>query len=197
VSWHRRKLAVLAALAAVLTGLAAMTSDGPPTLTVVRVSNELAGGTLLDSADLELARVVARDAPEGAVVAMEALVGQRLAAPVAEGQILTPLALVAASADVARGRVVAPLRLADADLAAMLRAGDVVDVIAAGDQSAAAGSVPPEARVVASAVRVVTVPEPVDGAEASGALVLLEVTAETAQALAQAAATASLTVIWR
>jgi Flp pilus assembly protein CpaB len=197
VSWHRRKLAVLAALAAVLTGLAAMSSEGPPTLTVVRASSELAGGTLLDSSDLELARVVAREAPEGATGAIEDLVGQRLAAPVAEGQILTPLALVAASADVGKGRVVAPLRLSDADLAALLRAGDVVDVIAASDQSAEAGSSPVGARVVAQAVRVVTVPEPMDDTEASGALVLLEVTAETAQALAQAAATASLTVIWR
>ena len=140
---------------------------------------------------------MARDAPEGALVAIEELVGQRLAAPVAEGQILTPLALVAAGADVTRGRVVAPLRLADADLAALLRAGDLVDVIAAGDQAGEAVS-NTEARVVAQAVRVVTVPEPMDDAEAaSGALVLLEVTPETARALAQAAVSASLTVIWR
>ena len=174
-----------------------MSSEGPPTVMVVRASSELAGGTLLDASDLELARVVAREAPAGAVRASEELVGQRLAAPVAEGQILTPLALVAARADVVKGHVVAPLRLADADLAALLRAGDVVDVIAAGDPSADAGSSIPGARVVAQAVRVVTVPEPVDGAEMTGALVLLEVTTGTAQALAQAAATASLTVIWR
>ena len=115
----------------------------------------------------------------------------------AEGQILTPLALVAAGADVTRGRVVAPLRLPDSDLAALLRAGDLVDVIAAGDQAGEAVS-NTEARVVAQAVRVVTVPEPMDDGEAaSGALVLLEVTPETARALAQAAAAASLTVIWR
>ena len=126
----------------------------------------------------------------GAVLAVDDLVGRRLAAPVAEGQILTPLALSAAAADVARGHVVAPLRLADADLAALLRAGDLVDVVAADDQTAAS--------VVAAAVRVASVPEPTDGAEAaSGALVLLEVTPATALALAQAAVSASLTVIWR
>jgi Flp pilus assembly protein CpaB len=87
--------------------------------------------------------------------------------------------------------VVTPLRLADADLAALLRPGDLVDVIAADDQSASPST-------VATAVRVVTVPDPMDGAEASsGALVLLEVTPETARALAQAAVSASLTVIWR
>lgn len=197
MGWHRRKLAVLAALAAVLTGFAAMTPGGPPTLAVVRASGQLAGGSMLDASDLELVRVVARDAPEGALVAIEDLVGQRLAAPVAEGQILTPLALVAAGADVTRGRVVAPLRLPDSDLAALLRAGDLVDVIAAGDQAGETVS-NTEARMVAQAVRVVTVPEPMDDGEAaSGALVLLEVTPETARALAQAAAAASLTVIWR
>jgi pilus assembly protein CpaB len=82
VNWHRRKLAVLAALAAVLTGLAAMADEGPPTLTVVRAAGELAGGTLLDSSDLELAQVVARDAPAGAILAVDDLVGRRLAAPV-------------------------------------------------------------------------------------------------------------------
>jgi pilus assembly protein CpaB len=191
VRWHRRKLAVLAALAAVLTGLAATASEGPPTLTVVRAAGKLAGGTLLDASDLELSRVVERDAPEGAIQAIDELVGRRLAGPVAEGQILTPLALAASAADATRGRVVAPLRLADADLAALLRAGDLVDVIAANDQTA-------DASVIAQVVRVVSVPEPMDGAEAvTGALVLVEVTPETARALAQAAVSASLTVIWR
>jgi Flp pilus assembly protein CpaB len=191
VNWHRRKLAVLAALAAVLTGFAAFADDGPPLLTVVRAAGELPGGTLLDSSDLELDRVVARDAPEGAVPAVEDLVGRRLAAPVADGQILTPLALAAAAASLGQGHVVAPLRLADADLAALLRAGDVVDVVAADEQAA-------DAIVVARSVRVVSVPQPTEGAEpATGALVLLEVTPGIARTLAQAATADSLTVIWR
>ena len=193
VSWHRRKLAVLAALAAVLTGLAAAAPDGPPTLSVVRAASELAGGTRLTDADLELAQVVAADAPRGALTDPAAAVGQLLAAPVTEGQIITPAAFTTARTVTSRGRVVAPLRLADADLAALLRPGDQVDVIAADPQSA-------QADVVARAVRVVTVPR-ADSDESSqttaGTLILIEVDPGTARVLARAAVSATLTVIWR
>jgi len=194
VSWHRRKLAVLAALAAVLTGLAAAAPEGPPTLSVVRATHELSGGTRLAATDLELARVVADDAPRGAITELTGAVDHRLAAPVAEGQIITPAALTTARAGTTRGRVIAPLRLADADLVELLRPGDQVDVIAADPQSE-------QADVVARAVRVVTVPQSDDQAggsgSAAGRLILIEVDPETARVLARAAVSASLTVIWR
>jgi len=194
VSWHRRKLAVLAALAAVLTGLAGAAPDGPPTLSVVRATSELPGGTRIAGADLELAHVVAADAPRGALTDPAEAVGQLLAAPVVEGQIITPAALTTARAVTSRGRVVAPLRLADADLAALLRPGDHVDVIAADPQSA-------QADVVAHGVRVVTVPRadnPDDSSQATaGTLILIEVDPGTARVLARAAVSATLTVIWR
>jgi len=194
VSWHRRKLAVLAALATVLTGLAAAAPAGPPTLSVVRATHELPGGTQLAAADLELARVVADDAPRGALTELAGAVDHRLAAPVAEGQIITPAALTTARAGTSRGRVIVPLRLADADLVELLRPGDHVDVIAADPQSE-------QADVVARAVRVVTVPRADDPAPSSesnaGRLILIEVDPETARALARAAVSATLTVIWR
>ena len=193
VSWHRRKLAVLAALAAVLTGLAAAAPDGPPTLSVVRATSELPGGTRIAGADLELAHVVAADAPRGALTDPAEAVGQLLAAPVAEGQIITPAALTTARAVTSGGRVVAPLRLADADLAALLRPGDQVDVIAADPQSA-------QADVVARAVRIVTVPraDPDESSQTTaGTLILIEVDPGTARVLARAAVSATLTVIWR
>ena len=193
VSWHRRKLAVLAALATVLTGLAAAAPEGPPTLSVVRATRELPGGTRLVAADLELVRVVADDAPRGAITELAGAVDHRLAAPVAEGQILTPAALTTVRAGTSRGRVIAPLRLADADLVELLRPGDHVDVIAADPQSE-------QADVVARMVRVVTVPQvddPTQSSESSGRLILIEVDPETARVLARAAVSATLTVIWR
>ena len=92
-----------------------------------------------------------------------------------------------------RGRVLAPLRLADAEATALLRAGDVVDVLAADPQAE-------QAFVAGRGVRVVTVPAPADpdaGADPAGALVLVEVDSETARVLARAAVSATLTVIWR
>ena len=107
--------------------------------------------------------------------------------PIAELAVTSPRSAIGA------GRVLAPIRLADAEMVALLRAGDVVDVLAADAQSE-------QAYVAGREVRVVTVPQPPDsagGADPAGALVLVEVDQETARVLARAAVAASLTVIWR
>ena len=132
--------------------------------------------------------------PAGAYIDRRSVVGQTLAAPVAKGQMLTPLAVSSGRTGVGAGRVMAPLRLGDAGMAALLHPGDVVDVVAADAESA-------KATVVADGVRVITVPQarddPGTGAESNGALVLLDVDRPTAAILARAAVSATLTVVWR
>lgn len=90
------------------------------------------------------------------------------------------------------GSVTAPVRIADAATVRLLRPGDRVDVIAA------EGAVPGgDARVVARGARVTKVPEPVEGAGDSGALVVLSVPRATAARLAGASATGRLAVtLW-
>ncbi|MQY37873.1 hypothetical protein SRB17_58800 [Streptomyces sp. RB17] len=85
--------------------------------------------------------------------------------------------------------VTAPVRIADAATVRLLRPGDRVDVIAAGDPSA--GGV---ARVLARGVRVTEVPEPLQDRAESGALVVLAVPRGTAARLVGASATARLAV---
>lgn len=85
--------------------------------------------------------------------------------------------------------VTAPVRIADAATVLLVRPGDRVDVIAA--ETAATGG---EARVVARGVRVKKVPEPLEGAAESGALVVLSVPRATAARLAGASSTARLAV---
>jgi pilus assembly protein CpaB len=192
-SWHRRKLAVLAALAAVLTGISAAAPDGPAMITVVKARSQLPGGTVVSAADLVLDRVAASDIPEGALTDPDALIGKTLAAPVAENQILTPLTASVVRTSVSPGHVIAPLRLADTALRALIRPGDVVDVIAAYTQAE-------QAVVVAAGARVVTIPDLPDdraGPSPDGALVLIDVDAQTASIVAQAAASSTLSVIWR
>ena len=192
-SWHRRKLAVLAAIAAVLTGISAAAPEGPAMITVVKAKSQLPGGTVVSASDLVLDRVVAADAPKGVITDPMAMVGRTLAVPVAENQMMTPLTATAARSSVRQGHVIAPLRLADSALATLLRPGDVVDVIAADAQSE-------QAAVVAAAARVVTIPELPDdraGPGPEGALVLIDVDSQTASVLAQAAASATLSIIWR
>lgn len=125
---------------------------------------------------------------------------------VAAGLAVTAAALVAVGpgdSDGARGRpvaapvrerravemVTAPVRIADGATVLLLRPGDRVDVIAAG--TTATGG---DARVLARGVRVQKVPEPVEGAAESGALVVLSVPRPAAVRLAGASATARLAV---
>ncbi|MER6526766.1 hypothetical protein [Streptomyces sp. NPDC001508] len=85
--------------------------------------------------------------------------------------------------------VTAPVRIADAATVRLLRPGDRVDVVAA--QDPATGG---EARVLARGARVTRLPEPLDGAAESGALVVLLVPRDTAARLVGASATARLAV---
>jgi len=149
---------------------------------------------LLSASDLVLDRVVASDVPEGVLTDPNELVGKTLAAPVAQNQMMTLLTTTAARTSVPAGHVIAPLRLGDAALTALLRPGDVVDVVAADPE----GGEP--ATVVASNVRVVTVPAaPTDraGPGPDGGLVLIDVDSRTAAIVAQAAASATLSIFWR
>ncbi|MFI8104064.1 hypothetical protein [Streptomyces sp. NPDC086023] len=86
--------------------------------------------------------------------------------------------------------VSAPVRIADAATVRLLRAGDRVDVVAAGEP----GRERERPRVVAAAARVSAVPAPEEDARDAGALVVLSVPRETAQALVGAGAVARLAV---
>ncbi len=86
--------------------------------------------------------------------------------------------------------VTAPVRIADAATVRLLRPGDRVDVVAAGDAGAGGTS------VVARGARVTKVPDPGDGdgTTADGALVVVAVPRATAHRLVGAATTARLAV---
>ncbi|MFE7975221.1 hypothetical protein [Streptomyces shenzhenensis] len=85
--------------------------------------------------------------------------------------------------------VTAPVRIADAATVRLLRPGDRVDVIAAQDPTTGG-----EAQVIARGARVTRLPEPLEGATESGALVMLSVPRATAARLVGASATARLAV---
>lgn len=197
---------MVAALAAALTGINAALPPEPATVQVVSAVARLDGGSVLRTGDVSLTRVPEELVPEGALTDLSAAVGRSLRAPVPRGQLLTELSVVSASRSVRTGRVVAPLRLADADLAALLTIGDAVDVLAADSETR-------KAAVVAAGVRVVGLPSAPDptgdggalshagsaagSSTSSGALVLVEVDSATATKLAQAAVTATLSVVLR
>ena len=127
-----------------------------------------------------------------------ALAGRVLAGPVRAGEPITDVRLVGRSLLEGYGErlVAAPVRIADAESARLLRAGDVIDVLAA---TAAAESGAGEARLVAAGVRVVVVPLVEEsalggGSFGEGALVVLATSPETATRLASAAVTSRLSL---
>ena len=191
-SWHRRKLAIVAAIAAVLTAVAAAAPQAPPTLRVVRATTDLTSGAIVRSSDITVSSVAEDALPRGALVDPTAVVGRRSIGPVAEGQVLTALDLSGTSWGIGPGHVIAPLRLADPEVAFLLQPGSIINVIAADPEG--------QANVVAAGVRVLLVPAPPAGEgarTADGALVLVDVDAETATLLAQAAATTRISVVLR
>jgi len=185
-------LAVVAAIAAVLTGISAAAPNGPPALRVVRATTELASGAVVVAQDIALSEVVEDALPRGAMVDQAAVIGRRVVGPVAEGQVLTSLHLLAGDASVASGHVVAPLRIADPDVATLLQPGSRIDVIAADPDGGAA-------TVAATNVKVLTIPPPAsdqsDRTATEGALILVEVDQKTATLLAQAAATTRISLV--
>jgi pilus assembly protein CpaB len=192
-SWHRRKLAIVAAIAAVLTAVAAAAPQAPPTLRVVRATTDLTSGAIVRSSDITVSSVAEDALPRGALVDPTAVVGRRLIGPVAERQVLTALDLSGTSWGIGPGHVIAPLRLADPEVAVLLQAGSIINVIAADPEGG-------QANVVAAGVRVLLVPAPPAGegaGPADGALVLVDVDAETATLLAEAAATTRISVVLR
>lgn len=187
---HRRKLAVLATLAAVLTGLTALAPPRPDTVVVVTAARQLAGGHTVTPDDLTQVALPPKAVPDGAWADPAEVIGRTLAGPLPARQVLTPASLLRERAS-SPGTVVAPLPLADPRVAQLVEAGDQIDVLAADTQSG-------KTKVVATAVRVVTAGIGDNGDQTgTGGLVLVEVDPATATTLAAAAATSALSVVWR
>ncbi len=187
ISWHRRKLAVVAALAAVLSGISAVTPPDPPTTAVVVTAADLVGGVQLGAGDVETRQLPSSAVPQQTVSDPAAVIGRTLVAPLPAGSILTGLSVLADRGLTDPGQVIAPVRISDASVLSLLRVGDRIDIVVSDGQSG-------KSSILARDVRVVTLPRSEqsstlgvtsgDGGDAQ--LVLLAVTEAEATALTQA-----------
>ena len=198
--WHRRLLAAGLFAGAMAFGLHALAPPPAPTVAAVAAARDLPAGARLVEADLTVARIDPRSVPDGALQVLGLARGATLVSSVRRGEVLTDVRLLGAGVldRLGPGLVAAPVRIADAESVGLLRPGSVVDVLAAAaPESAGAG----EARLVAAAVRVITVPQSRAGRFPSslgeGSLVLLATTSPTAARLAGAAVTDRLSVVVR
>jgi Flp pilus assembly protein CpaB len=147
---------------AVASGLVALRPPAPPAVRVTVAAHDLLPGDLLDAADLRTAAVPRAVAPTGALPTA-ALLGRTVAAVVLAGEPVPAVRLLGAGLGAAAGgpnRVAVPVRLPD-DLAALLRVGEVADLVApsatdVADASSgrADGGAVPTARVIARSARV-------------------------------------------
>ena len=225
-SWHRRLLAAGLAAGAVAAGLHAAAPPPVAGISVLVASSDLPGGSGLDPADLRTTQFPQALAPASAIAVGTDLTGAVLAAPLAAGEVLTTARLVGPSMLEGYGSAVVgvPVRLADAAVARLLHAGDLVDVLAADTSgvgldfsdpaagsdvgTAGTGLASPSAaragtaRVVAPAVRVLAVLTDDAGADfvaagGAGALIVVAATPEVAADVAGAEATARLSITLR
>lgn len=193
--WRGRRtarIALAAALVAAAPLVGAGGRDGAETTEVPAVARDLPPGHVLDTADLVPVRLPAGALPDGALTGVEDLTGARLAGAVRRGELLTDARLAGRSGDAhpPGPRRVVPVPLADAAVADLLAAGDLVDLVSPADPGAPDG--PDGARPVARSAVVRDVPAGRPGGHRS---ILVEVPESDAARVAATAAGSPLAVL--
>lgn len=197
----RSAIAAGAVLVAVLAGAQALTPEAAATVPVVTAAKDLRWGATVSSSDVAVTQVPAAAVPDGALTSLEDVRGRLLTSPVRRGEALTDVRLIGPSVLSEPGLVAVGVRLADAGLAGFLRAGSVVDVLAAAADAGFDRPVGPgTAEVVASAVRVLAVPggnTSTLGGSSDGALVIVAASEAQATRLAAAQSQSQLSLVLR
>lgn len=176
----------------VLAGVAAFRSDPDgDRAEVVVAARDLHPGSALTIDDVRLERRLAPSIPDGSQSDVDRVVGATLTGPARRGEILTDVRLLSsrlAQSTVGPGARIVPLHPVDSALIDMVRAGDVVDVIAAPEADTHANP-----RVVATnAVVVLVSAKP--KMQADDRVVLVALPAAAATALAGAALAQRITL---
>lgn len=190
----RRPLAAASAALAALILVASLRPGEAPGIDIVIAAHDLPAGAQLTADDLDRASLPLDYAPPGALSDPSLAVGRTIAADMLAGEVVTATRLVTAEGT-PQGMSVVPVRLADAEAADLLAPGSVVDLVAI--EGAEAG------RIIAEAVRVVTVPraETASGLSGTqrraGSLIVVATDRRTAVLLASVGAQPGLGVVMR
>lgn len=149
---RRRSIAALLAAVAVAAGLHAATATPPPLVQVAVATHDLPSGVVLERDDVRLTGFAPGSVPTGAIGDDE-ISGRTLAAPLRAGEPVTDVRLVGPRlTDGYPGLTAVPVRLPDAGMAALLRVGDRIDLVAAGAEGG-------DATVLAADVPVLALPD--------------------------------------
>ena len=184
---HRGLVAGALVAGAVAVALPTLAPAPAPSTQVLVAAHDLGPGLRLSASDVRLVSLPRSLVPQGILTSSSQVVGRAVASRVRRGEPLTDVRLLGAALLEDPGTVAAPVRLADPAAAALLHAGDRVDVL--GTPTSGTGSGP--ATVVARDLRVLAVPAADD---AEGALVVLAAAPAVAARLAGAAVATRLSV---
>jgi Flp pilus assembly protein CpaB len=166
--WRFALAAALIGLAAALT-LHVLRPPPPPTVDVAVTARPVAAGTELTRDDVVVRAIAADVAPPGAVHTVRGLLGRAAVVQLPAGAPLhaTLVSDDGVSAAAPHGTVVVPVRLSDDAVAALLRPGDRVDLLA----GTTTGSEPAGApRYLARGALVLPVPAGREPSDAGGLL---------------------------
>lgn len=188
LSRHRVLLAAGLAAGSVATAVTALAPPAAPTTAVLVAARDLVPGTPLARDDLRTVALPVGTAPSGALRDPADAAGRLVPGPVRAGEPLTDVRLLGPGLLPPGPEVAAPVRVAERATAALVRPGDVVDVLSAAPDGSAA------AATVVTAVRVLSVPL-ADDDPGEGALLVLAATRSAAARLASAAVTGRLSVV--
>jgi Flp pilus assembly protein CpaB len=187
---HRRALAALCAALAVLVVVRGNTAPAPARVPVLVATHDIGGGQHLDGSDVRVVGYAPGTAPSGRV---GDVVGRVTSGPLTAGEPFTDARLLGGSLLRGyRGLVAAPVRIADAQSVGLLRAGDLIDVLAADPEGRQA------ATTVAASVPVLALPKGGGGGVGDitgGRLVVVAVSRTIASELAAAGVTQVLSVL--
>lgn len=189
---HRGVLAALAAAGSVAAGLQVLAPPAAATVPVLTATRDLRWGSAVGPGDVAVVQVPAAAVPDGTLRATPDALGRLLASPVRRGEAITDVRLVGPGLLDEPGLLAVGIRIADAGTTRLVRAGAVVDVLAATADDFGGAPVG-AAEVVAGSVRVLAVPR----SPGDGALLLVAATEAQAARLAAAEATRRLSVALR
>lgn len=179
--WHRRLVAAACAAVAVYAILTVLTAPEGD-VRVVAAARGIAGGSVLEAADVTTVLLPAGAVPEGAARAPADVVGETLVAPVPARGVLTASDLVSGGAVVGTGRVALPVAFDASAPVGVLRIGDTIDLLGVGESGAG--------QVVVEKVRVAALPQAAGGGPFGGGgepVVLVDLSPEQAAAVTSAA----------
>lgn len=142
---HRRLLAFVLTVLAVLAGVRALAPPSSAGATVLVAAHDLAAGSTLTRGDLEAQHVPPGAVPDGVVRRPE---GRVLAGGVRRGEPITDVRLVGRSM-ATPGLTAVPIRLPDTAMAALLEPGERIDLYATDPSAGGTTSVAREVLVLA------------------------------------------------